>query len=84
MPLSLKNLLLMLFGVLHPILTQTSKKNIVGGIAALSFSAVGLILLGHWPEQKTAQKANAAMSFLLFALNFKLKMLVGLPICDIG
>ena len=69
--------------LLYPILTQASKKNRVGGIALL-FSAIGLILLGHWPEQKTAQKANAAMSFLLFALNFKLKMLVGLPICDIG
>ena len=46
----------MLFGVLHPILTQTSEKNIVGGIAAWSFSAVGLMLLGHWLEQKQPKK----------------------------
>ena len=44
----------MLFGVPYPILTQKSKKNIGGGIGAPSFSAVGLILLGHWQKQKTA------------------------------
>jgi hypothetical protein len=34
-------------------------------------SAVGLICLGRQLEQKTAQKACAAMSFSLFSLNFK-------------
>ena len=46
----------MLFGVLHPILTKTSEKNIVGEIAARSFSAIGLMLLGHWLEQKQPKK----------------------------
>ena len=42
----------------------------------MSFSAVGPILLGCRLEQKQAQKAHAAMSFLLFILNFKKEMLV--------
>ena len=66
----------MLFGVLYPILTQKCKTNIGDGIAAQSFSAVRLILLSRWLEQKQKQKAFAAMSFLLFTLNFKSKMLV--------
>jgi hypothetical protein len=48
-----------------------NKKNIEGRIAAPSFSAVEAIWLGHRPEQKTAQKACAAMSFSLFSLNFE-------------
>ena len=52
-------------------------ENIGGGMAAPSKSAVGLICLGRQLEQKTAQKACASMSFLLFTLDFKSKMLVG-------
>ena len=40
-----------------------SRKIWGGGIAAASFSAVGPIWLGRQLEQKTAQKACAAMSF---------------------
>ena len=50
---------------------HSNKKNIGGGIAAPLFSAVGLIWLGRKLKQKAAQKARAAMSFLLFSLNFK-------------
>ena len=53
-----------------------SKKNIGEGTAVPLFSAVGLIWFGHWLEQKTAQKACAAMSFLLFSLSFRQKLLV--------
>ena len=41
------------------------------GIAAVLFSAVGSILLGSWQKQKQALKACAAVSFLLFTVNFK-------------
>ena len=37
---------------------------------------VGLILLGHWLEQKTAPQKSAAMLFLLISLNFKQKVVV--------
>ena len=49
----------MLFGVLHPILTQTSEQNIVGGIAVV-FSCWADVA---WPlaGTKTTQKAFAAM-----------------------
>ena len=48
-------------------------ENIGGRIAALSFSAVGPILLDLRLEQKTAPKARASMSSLLFTLNIKKK-----------
>ena len=48
------------------------KKNIVGGIAAPWFSAVGPILLGRWLEQKTAQKAHEPCNFfVIFVIYFK-------------
>jgi hypothetical protein len=52
-------------------LNTETKINIGGRIEALSFSAVGLILLGRQLEQKTAQKVCVTMSFLLFTLKNK-------------
>ena len=49
--------------------SNLAKKNIGEGTAAPSFSVVGPIWLGCRLEQKTAQKACAAMSFSLFSLN---------------
>ena len=43
-----------------------SKKDEERGIASASFSAIGLILLGGRLEQEQAEKACAAMSYLLF------------------
>ena len=43
----------------------------MGGIAAPLFSAVGQIWLGCRLEQKTAQEACAAISFIWFSLNFE-------------
>ena len=51
-------------------------KHIGYGIAAPSILVVGPIWLARQLEQKTAQKTCAAMSFSLFSLNFKYKVLV--------
>ena len=51
-------------------------ENIMGGMAAPSKSAVGLIWLSRQAGLKNSQKTCAAMSFSLFSLNFKYQLLV--------
>ena len=63
------------FSIEMPHLPPTME-NIGGGMAGPSKSAVGPIWLGRRLEQKTAQKTCSAMSFSLFSLNLKYKLLV--------